>query len=210
MRRQLICERTNEDDHFDKQKCIVGDCDTCQKGNLFVGKVVCSHEMLDKDDPANNVSWEKWDKRVYVDKHGQQKYKMDFIEQENSTIQAVQERLVEIIDDFHFHHHMMKWQAMDKRVLRENPRLGTVSEVQDFSQNGSIKPKNEHQSRYFSEVSYTLYGSVMTWHIDDLGDITDDERERLRKLLTEAELPLVVTETHCIITPDPGITALMD
>ena len=98
----------------------------------------------------------------------------------------------------------MKWQAHDKQVLRANPRRGIVYEIQDFSENGSIKPKNEHQSRYFCEVGYTLYGVVLRIHIDDAGNITDEEREKLRKLFADNGLAPVITETHCIVSADLG------
>ena len=70
------------------------------------------------------------------------------------------------------------------------------------SQNGNIQPKREHVSRYFSEVGYTLYGMILTAHLDDFTNIGVTEREELRELLTRKGLPLQITESHLVISAD--------
>ena len=54
----------------------------------------------------------------------------------------------------------------DIRFVRTHVQRGTCCDIEDFSQNGSIKPKREHVSRYFSEIGYTLYGMILTELLD--------------------------------------------
>jgi hypothetical protein len=63
----------------------------------------------------------------------------------------------------------MKWQGQDIK-LKHVPMRGCLSSTQDFSEIGTCSPRYEHQSRYFCEVSYTLYGIVVTAWLQDLGD----------------------------------------
>ena len=69
-------------------------------------------------------------------------------------------------------------------------------EVQDFSENGTFKVKREHQTRYFDTRSYTLYGVVISRHISDVNDITQEEKKRLSAMFDDLNLPPCITETH--------------
>ena len=85
----------------------------------------------------------------------------------NSTFQKFLEHFSGFWRKFAIHHQTAKLQDDDIRWVKLNPERGTVSDVEDFSENDHIKPKREHASRYFSEVGYTLFGMVMTGHLDD-------------------------------------------
>ena len=63
--------------------------------------------------------------------------------------------------------------------VRTTPERGVVNSIQDFSENWGIHPKREHQSKYFSDVGVTVYVSVLYIHIDDLKNISEEEREEL-------------------------------
>ena len=99
-------------------------------------------------------------------------------------------------------HQVAKLQGEDMRYIKTHPRRGFVCDVEDFSQNGNIKPKREHVSRYFSDVGYTLYGLILTGHLDDFKNITLTDREQLRDYLTKKGLPLCITESHLVISAD--------
>ena len=63
---------------------------------------------------------------------------------------------------------MWKWQEDDIQHLTCNFPRGTFWSVQDFSENGDLHPREEHQGRYYQETSYTLYGAICRFWIDDL------------------------------------------
>ena len=100
------------------------------------------------------------------------------------------------------HHDLAKWMGADKKHKRNHfPRRTTV-DVQDFSENGTFKVAREHQSRYFQRRQYTLFGSILRRHVEDV-NMPEEEEQKLLELFDEHQLPHVITETHIIITADP-------
>ena len=121
----------------------------------------------------------------------------------NTTFQAFLDHFSDKVwPKLRVHHQIAKLQSADIRYIKEHVDRGSCCDIEDFSQNGTIKPKREHVSRYFSEVGYTLYGMILTGHIDDFNNISHEEREDLRKLLTLKGLSLSITESHIVISAD--------
>lgn len=54
----------------------------------------------------------------------------------------------------------------------------------------------EPQSAYWCHIQTGMYVLVAMFHIDDLTNIPDDEKIRLKEMLTAAGLPHVITESH--------------
>ena len=54
----------------------------------------------------------------------------------------------------------------------------------------------EPQSKYYQQVSNTLYMVVLRFHLDDVNHIDDEEKAEVRAAFDVAELPHVIVETH--------------
>jgi hypothetical protein len=105
-------------------------------------------------------------------------------------------------DRFHEHITRVKWQGRDKKLAFQNQPRGVARTLQDFAENGSLAPKFEHQSRYFTEQGYSVYTVALFWHIDDYKLISEEEREKLRALFVRESLPPVICEAIGIISAD--------
>ena len=57
-----------------------------------------------------------------------------------------------------------------------------------------------HTRTHNTQVGYTLYGMVLTGHLDDFANINESEREELRALFERKGLPLAITESHIMIS----------
>jgi hypothetical protein len=65
--------------------------------------------------------------------------------------------------------------------------------------------RREHQSAYFQRLSSQIWVVVLYTHLDDLGNITEAERAKLRELFQEAGIRPVLRETHFFISQDTEI-----
>ena len=195
MRRTLVCSRA-EGSRYDQNECVTTKCVSCgelQKLNI------CG--CIDPDSHTWLIRWEEYQKIEYRRKDGSVAEKWDFVVV-NTTFQKFLEHFSEFWCTFAVHHQTAKLQDDDIRFIKQNPERGTVSDVEDFSENDHIKPMREHASRYFSEVGYTLFGMVLTGHLDDFKNIGTEDREELRALFEKKGLPLAITESHIVISGD--------
>lgn len=194
-RRTLVCSRS-EGERYDNNDCVTTVCTLC--GELQQLNI-CG--CIDVDSTAWLIRWEEYQKVEYSRKDGSTAEKDDFVVV-NTTFQSFLEHFSGFWRTFATHHQTAKLQDDDIRFIKNNPVRGVVSDVEDFSENDAIQPKREHASRYFSEVGYTLFGMVLTGHLDDFKNIREAEREELRDQLEKKRLPLAVTESHIIISGD--------
>lgn len=109
------------------------------------------------------------------------------------------------------HHDLMKWQGEDLKLKRAEFPRGTFGSTQDFSQNGALTVKFEHMSKYFNEISYTLYGVVMTFDARDLhgsafegvgGLNGNDAKAKVLKMFEDAKQRPLVTMTMLVVSTD--------
>lgn len=194
-RRSLVCPRA-DNARYDDNDCVTTECDFCgelQRLNL------CG--CIEYDSSAWLIRWEEYQTIEYTRKDGSVADKQDFVVV-NTTFQQFIESFAGYWRQFAIHHQTAKLQEDDIKWVRTHPERGTVVDVEDFSENGHIQPKREHASRYFSEVGYTLYGMVLTGHLDDFKNIGDSEREELRQEFDRKRLPHAITETHMVISGD--------
>lgn len=194
-RRSLVCSRP-EGSRYDSNDCATAECMLC-------GELQQLH-ICGCIDPESNVwliRWEEYQTVQYTRKDGSVADKQDFVVV-NTTFQVFLQHFAGYWKQFSIHHQTAKLQEDDIRHVRLNPERGLTVSVEDFSENDHIKPKREHASRYFSEVGYTLYGMVLTGHLDDFKNIDEDQREEIRSLLESKGLPLAITETHMVISGD--------
>lgn len=194
-RRSLVCER-EESARYDKNECAIAECCLC--GELQQLNI-CG--CIDLDSAQWLIRWEEYQKIEYTRKDGSVKDKYDLVVV-NTTFQQFLEHFAAYWRTFQIHHQTAKLQDDDIRYVKLNPQRGVVSDVEDFSENDHIQPKREHASRYFTEVGYTLFGMVLTGHLDDFANIGEDEREELRELFRLKKLPLALTESHIVISGD--------
>ena len=192
-RRSLLCESAD----FALPDCASGDCVSCgelQQLNL------CS--CFDYDDQGFLIKWEEYQTITGTRKDGSQFERKDFVVV-NTTFQTFLDHFnLWVWPKLRVHHQIASLQTTDIKYIKTHVDRGVCCDVEDFSQNGTIQPKREHVSRYFSEVGYTLYGMILTAHIDDLTNIAAAQQEELHELLTRKNMPLAITESHLVVSAD--------
>ena len=102
--------------------------------------------------------------------------------------------------EFKVHHALSKWISRDKAWLRRHFGRGEVFVVFDFSENGKIDRLREYQSRYYKSYGFTLFPMVVTSHIEDRLDLTEEQKTRLISHCKQHGRPLLWTETHFIVS----------
>lgn len=100
------------------------------------------------------------------------------------------------------HHNDAKWHDDDFIAMKTKLPRGCVALVIDYAQNYSHEPRFEHQSKYFSQVQTTIVPVVVMVRVEDLTNISEEERSKLIELLDKHNEPHVVSETHYIISSD--------
>jgi len=115
------------------------------------------------------VKYSRWEEVTYTTKDGRELKKHDFMTV-TKKVADLEQDILKATPQFLLHHDLMKWQGADLKRKRASFPRGTFGSTQDFSENGKLSPKYEHVSRYFNEIGFTLYGAVLTFHAQDLGD----------------------------------------
>ena len=77
-----------------------------------------------------------------------------------------------------------------------------VALVMDAAEALKHQRRREHQSAYFQRLSSQIWVVVLYTHLDDLSNITEAERTKLRELFQEAGIRTVLRETHFFISQD--------
>lgn len=194
-RRTLVCRR-DDNSRYDNNECVTTDCVLC--GELQQLNI-CG--CIDLDSTQWLIRWEEYKPIQYTRKDGSNAEKKDFVVV-NTTFQEFLLHFKDFWKRFAIHHQTAKLQDDDIRWIKLNPERGRVSSIEDFSENDHIQPKREHATRYFTEVGYTLYGMVMTGHLDDFKNISEEHLTELRDLFQSKGLPAAITETHIVISGD--------
>ena len=105
-------------------------------------------------------------------------------------------------------------QDFDWQMQKQNFPLHHCVTVEDFPENFTHEDSLEPQSAYWCHIQSGMhtapshcgwadawlgagmYVMVCMFHIDDLTNIPDDEKTRLKQMLTEQGLPHTITESH--------------
>jgi hypothetical protein len=98
----------------------------------------------------------------------------------------------------------MKWQMQDWRYVKRNFPRGTWCCVQDFSENYTIEVALENQSKYYNNISITLFGIIGYFWIDDLCDAfaNQGKREDMKKACAAKGTPPILTCALVFISDD--------
>ena len=150
---------------------------------------------------SNSITYDRWQSVEYVMKDGRIKRKHDFV--------TVTVSLREFWDDvqkfwypFIRHHDLAKWCDHEWGNLKVNFKPQQVVLVMDASEAHAHLLRREHQSAYFAQVTTTLWVVVLRFHLEDLANIDDAEKERLRAAFEAADKPAIIRETHYYMTAD--------
>ena len=196
-RRSLVCPR-EAGQHFDEMNCTLQKCRECKDLRLFS---VC--EEVEQNDAMDHlaITWERHEKMECKTKDGQVKDKKDFVKMKKGSMREFMQHFKEHWPKFLIHCDTGKWQSSEALLFKRPPR-GVVGGVQDFSENLSMEPKREHQSRCHSQVSVTMCGAMFCMNVDDLKTVAETERTKLRQHFARHGKPAVVKELHVIVSPD--------
>jgi len=210
--RALICDRP-EESNYQKRECIKRTCKDC-------------HISLERDDPQNKkrvtgyswpkldtlicadeqqhnpeIKWERWEEIRYTRKDGSEGAKKDFVTVRTPLSELLQE-MATFFEKFIQHHECAKYQDEDWQDLKYKLPCGCCVSVQDFAENYTHVDRQQHQSKYWTEVQSTVYPLVMRFQLDDLTNVSASEKEKLHKAFKEEGLPPIVTESHVSISSD--------
>ena len=197
-RRLRVC-RDRDDGRFDNRKCMLRTCGECSKQ-----PILCDKEKLPESHEQNKASWNAWRKAEYERKDHTKKTTFDFV-RTSGTWQELDKEMQEYEPDFFLHHDLWKWQEDDISHLKSNFPRGTFWSVQDFSENGDLHPRDEHQGRYYNEISYTLYGAICRFWIDDLKPEIfggAEAQSKLKEFLLQKGLRPIVQISHIVVSTD--------
>ena len=98
----------------------------------------------------------------------------------------------------------MKWQQQDWAWLKTNFPRGSWCCVQDFSENLIIEVAMENQSKYYHNISVTLFGLCGYFWIDDCKDsfISKEDKMMMKADCETKNLPHIVILTWAFVSDD--------
>ena len=147
------------------------------------------------------VKWEKWSDVTYTRKDGSEARRKDFVTVRTPLSELLNE-MAGYFQKFIQHHECAKYQDQDWQGLKTQLPRHCCCSVQDFAENYTHIDKQQHQSKHWMETQSTVYPMIMRFHVDDLTNITDTEKEELKSMFVEEKLPPIVTESHIFISSD--------
>jgi len=147
-RRQIVCPRVDPAHTLDKRECVAGTCEDCKDLRLLVGHgetpgLMCKAELSS----LTTFKWEKWEWVPFENNDTKGAYDFKSIETNIKGLLDAMKDAKTGVSRFHEHHDSAKCLAADKKHKRANFPAGYTFEIQDFSENGTIKVKREHQTR---------------------------------------------------------------
>ena len=195
----LTCERLDGAAYF-ATPCVLNQCSKCADGGKL-NEIICPEAQARAAEV--DVKVEKYEKQCIgqdaVTK--EDKYKHDFYEvtmKGNELLDYIKAKLV----TFNPHQDLAAWQDQDWQHLKSEFPRGSFVTVQDFAENIHHTVRFEPQSKYWTQVSSTLYMVVVCFHLDDANHIPPEEKEELRAAFEHVNLPPVIVETHAFVSAD--------
>ncbi|KAL3928257.1 MAG: hypothetical protein SGPRY_002463 [Prymnesium sp.] len=162
---------------------------------------LCAEEMRDpgQGELAQKVYYESYEKVSYHTKDGTEQVKKDFVSK-SVPFSEFRQSLTKYWPKFVAHQNGAKWQ--DFAAMKSRPLVGKAAMVIDYAENYSPQPRYEHQSKYFSQIQTTIIPIVLMFRVEDLTNISEEERADFCRLFDELQMPLVIHETHSVISSD--------
>ena len=206
----LLCEKLGGSITY-QRPCATNQCDQCKDAKRLRGSVLCG---CVKD--TDRIKWMRYEEidtgKTRVSREDGTISKVlrhDFVRQgteedtETTTLGAFLEHFVsKLWPEFVQHHDLAIWQDYDWQMQRANQPRYTVVTVEDFPENFTHLFKREPQSTYWQQVQSGMYVLVASFHLDDCANISEAEKEELRHIFDENNLPHIITESHIAISPD--------
>ena len=106
---------------------------------------------------------------------------------------------------FVLHHDLNKdckeaWYLLPQRFQR-----GEAVGVMNAAEAHKHERRRQHQSAYFQQLSSHIWVVVIYLHVEDLGNISEEEKNKLLLFFEGKGKRAVVRETHFFITQDAEI-----
>ena len=157
----------------------------------------------DEDQPQDKafITYDKWMKIPYTTKAGAIVHKYDFV----TVTVPIDEFWADVygfLPKYLQHHDLAKWCDEEWQNLKVTFKRGEVVLVMDASEAHSHQLRREHQSAYFNQVTSNLWVVVLRFHLDDIGNISDEEKEKLRQHFADKGVQPIIRETHFYLTAD--------
>ena len=150
---------------------------------------------------AGYITYDRWEKAEYLKKNGEKKSKYDFVTVTVPLAEFWQD-FVNYWSLFLNHHDLAKWNDEAWQLLKKELQPGNVALVMDASEAHKHQLRREHQSAYFAQVTSMLWVVVLRIRVEDLGNISEEERAKLLNHFETLEMPPIIRETHFYITGD--------
>jgi hypothetical protein len=160
---------------------------------------------------VDGICYKRLTKTLHWRKDGTQKENKEFLEREVSLLDFWQD-FKSFFPDLLAHHDLSKSQGREFASLKSfNPQTreavlqkGEVRGVIDFIQRLTIKRGNkETQQEFFAQNGCTLLVLSLTMHIDDVCNLTEMEKKRMKAVLEIMGKPPLIREELYYISHDP-------
>ena len=211
MLRCFLCGR--DDENYANLECMANKCVRCKNLRRVVGAdgkggIIQANELT----APRAVRWDRWTKAMNPVTGAKQ---WDFVTVRTAFAEIISEIKPPYqkpsgalgprrgwLYEFAQHHDLAVYMARAKAHKRVSFPRGSVHVVEDFSENGTFTVKKEFQSRYWATHSYSLFGCVVSSHIEDRTDLSEAERTALIKLMDAHKLPHVIQDSHLMLSED--------
>ena len=151
-----------------------------------IDRMLCEPDAI-ASQSVKTIRYEKWEKdpHGYIKMDNTKKDFYDFVKQAPTPFDVFEREFEVMSVDFLKHHDLARWQDNDWAVTQATFPRGHFACVQDFSENYHHQHRLEHQSKYFNEISSTVYGCVVRAHLADLSDEFIGGAARRAELMAE-------------------------
>ena len=109
--------------------------------------------------------------------------------------------LLGFVGKFVQHHDLAKDQDEQHKLSTRDLKRGEVGLGIDAAEGHLHRHRREHQSAYYNQLLSNLWVVVLFIRVEDLANITEEERARLLELFAKEGKPPIVRETHFYVTP---------
>ena len=160
---------------------------------------------------VSGICYKRLTKTLHWRKDGTQKENKEFLEREVTLLEFWRD-FKSFFPALLMHHDLSKSQGREFAALKSHdpatlePVLPQhhVRGVIDFLQRLSIKRgKSETQQEFFAQNGCTLLVVSLTMHIDDVCNLTDVEKQRMKAVLKVMRKPALLREEHYYVSHDP-------
>lgn len=210
LRHVLVCERP-EGAKVYQRACANNTCGTCSNAKRL-SDVICN---CIADCPDATIKWMEYTSKgtgnfkETDDGREEEIMHSEFVEQ-TTSFSVFRDYFETYWPEYIAHHDLAQWQDFDWTQQCENMPRGMCCSVEDFPENYTHEMKCEPQSAYWDQLQSGMYVQVLGFHLDDLINVTDEERAELHAMFDKEGIPedkRIVFESHIGISADTSHTS---